>query len=303
MRPLCVLLEERHVSRAAERCGVSQPAMSRILDRLRTTFDDELLVRSGRRYERTPRADRLLAEVRDTLDRLDAAIAGGPFVPAQCETRFRVATTDYASIIFVPRILRDLEALAPNTSLNVTMWDHQAFDEIAAGRIDAAITGEHRPATLLGETLFDEDYVCIVAADHPLRARRIDLAAYLKFRHTVVDVVHGAQPAADQSLAARGVRRRVGYRTPFLGSAVFAVAETSMILTVPRRLAASVAPMVAVRTVEAPRELAAFSYALVWHHRFEASPAHVWFRERIRLIARDAFATGRAGRRRSPNGA
>jgi DNA-binding transcriptional LysR family regulator len=98
--------------------------------------------------------------------------------------------------------------------------------------------------------------------------------------------VRGGQPPADEPLAALGRRRRVGYRTPFLGSAVFAVARTSMILTVPRRLAANYVGKVPVRVIAAPRELATFTYSLVWHKRFDASLPHVWFRERIRLLAR-----------------
>jgi DNA-binding transcriptional LysR family regulator len=288
IRPLCVLLEERHVSRAAARCNMTQPAMSRVLDRLRITFDDELLVRSGRTYERTPRAERLLAELRDIVDRLDAAVAGDRFDPAQCETTFRVSTTDYASVIFLPRLLRALERLAPRAAVEVTTWDAHSFDDVAAGRIDAAITGVRSPSSaLVSERLFDDDYVCMVAINHPLPARRVDLESYLAFRHAVVDVVRGGQPPADEPLAALGRRRRVAYRTPFLGSAVFAVARTSMILTVPRRLAASYVGKVPVRVITAPRELATFTYSLVWHKRFDASLPHVWFRERIRLLARD----------------
>jgi len=288
IRPLCVLLEERHVTRAAARCNMTQPAMSRVLDRLRITFDDELLVRSGRSYERTPRAERLLAELRDIVDRLDAAIARDRFVPAQCETTFRISTTDYASVIFLPRLLSALERLAPRAAVEVTTWDAHSFDHVAAGRIDATITSVTSPSSaLVSERLFDDDYVCMVAINHPLPPRRVDLESYLEFRHAVVDVVRGFQPPADEPLAALGRRRRVGYRTPFLGSAVFAVARTSMILTVPRRLAASYVGKVPVRLVAAPRELATFTYSLVWHKRFDASLPHVWFRERIRRLARD----------------
>jgi DNA-binding transcriptional LysR family regulator len=82
IRPFCVLLEERHVSRAAERCDVSQPTMSRLLDRMRVTFKDDLLVRTGRRFETTPRAQRLLIELRELLERFDAVVTGDPFRPA-----------------------------------------------------------------------------------------------------------------------------------------------------------------------------------------------------------------------------
>jgi DNA-binding transcriptional LysR family regulator len=291
IRQLCVLLEERHVSRAAERCDVSQPAMSRLLDRMRAMFGDELLVRSGRQYELTPRAERLLAELRDVLERLDVAITGGDFVPERCEATFRIATTDYASVVLVPSVLSDLQAFAPNATLEITSWSDRSFEDLTAGRIDAAVgSAREAPEALRSEELFDDDYVCMVAADHPLRGRGVELATYLAYPHVVIDVVRGLQLPVDEPLAVRGLRRRVGYRTPFLASAIFAVARTSMILTVPRRLAASYATTVSVRTLAAPREIAALSYALIWHKRLDASAAHAWLRGRIHAIAETTFS-------------
>ena len=287
MRPLCTLLEERHVSNAAERCGVSQPAMSRTLERLRTAFGDDLLVRSGRSYELTPRAGQLLAEVQGALDRIDAAVTGNRFEPRQCNAIFRLASTDYISAVLVPHILRDLEDKAPSASLDLTMSDERTAEDVNAGRIDAAIVSvDDTLATLDREKLFDEDYVCLVAAHHPLSTRpRIALKHYLEHRHIVIDVADGAQPPIDRPLAARGVRRHVGYRTPFLTSAVFAVASTSMVLTIPRRLAATCTAEVPIRIVPAPKELDTFTYRLEWHKRLEASASHTWFRDRIRAIA------------------
>jgi DNA-binding transcriptional LysR family regulator len=287
MRPLRALLEDRHVSSAAERCGVSQPAMSRTLARLRTTFADDLLVRSGRRYERTPRADQLLAEVRDIFDRIEAALSGNHFDARQCDVVFRLASTDYISAVLLPHVLRDLQDNAPSSALELTRSDGRTADEVIAGRIDVAILSvDDAPATLNREKLFDEDYVCLVAADHSLAHRSsLTLGRYLKQRHIVIDVVHGLQPPIERPLAALGVRRQVGYRTPFLTSAVYAVASTSMVLTIPRRLAWICTVGLPVRIVRAPRELDNFTYTLAWHKRLEASAAHAWLRERIRTIA------------------
>jgi DNA-binding transcriptional LysR family regulator len=286
IRPFCVLLEERHVSRAAERCGVSQPTMSRLLDRMRATFNDELLVRSGRRFEATPRADTLLTELREVLERLDVVVTGAPFTPEHCDTTFRLATTDYASAVLVPAVLRDLQTLAPNGALEVTTLNDRTFEDLTAGRIDAAIGGAtDAPEELRCEKLFDDDYVCMVATGHPLRGPRTKLAAYLSYPHVVIDVTRGLQPPIDGPLANLGLRRRVGYRTPFLSSAIFAVEQTSMILTVPRLLAACYATTARVRTLAVPRELSTLSYYLIWHKRLDSSAAHAWFRERIHALA------------------
>jgi DNA-binding transcriptional LysR family regulator len=292
MRPLRALLEDRHVSSAAERCGVSQPAMSRTLARLRTTFADDLLVRSGRRYERTPRADELLAEVRDILDRIEVALSGNRFDARLCDVVLRLATTDYISAVFLPHVLRDLQDNAPSASLDVTRSDERTADEVGAGRIDLAILSvDDAPAPLNREKLFDDDYVCLVAADHTLADRSsLTLDSYLKQRHIVIDVWHGVQPPIDRPLAALGVRRHVGYRTPFLTSAAYAVASTSMVLTIPRRQAKSCTAGLPVRIVRAPRELDNFTYTLVWHKRLDASATHAWFRERIRTVASQVTA-------------
>jgi DNA-binding transcriptional LysR family regulator len=286
IRPFCVLLEERHVSRAAERCGVSQPTMSRLLDRMRATFGDELLVRNGRRFETTPRAQRLLTELREVLEHLDVVVTGDAFTPEHCDTTFRLATTDYASAVLVPDVLSDLQALAPNSALEVVTWNDRTFEDLAAGRIDAAIgapTGT--PEELRYTKLFDDDYVCMVAIGHPLRGGRAKLATYLTYPHVVIDVARGLQPPIDQPLANLGLRRRAGYRTPFLSSAIFAAERTSMILTIPRRLAARYATTARVRTVAVPRELSTLAYYLIWHKRLDSSASHAWLRARIQTLS------------------
>jgi len=292
LRPLCALLEERHVSRAAERCAITQPAMSRILERLRADFDDELLVRSGRRYERSPRAERLLVEVRAILESIEQATHDGRFEPERCDATFRVATTDYASAVLVPDVLRALEARAPHATLELTASGDRTLDDVAAGRVDVAITSiDEAQASLSRERLFDDTYVCVVADAHPLRARRLTLERYLAFRHVAIAVIDGAQPAVERALSARGVRRAIGYRTPFLTSAALIVAKTSLVLTIPRRLAERIATGFGIRTIAAPPELERFGYAITWHARLDASPAHAWFRELVGEAAATAFGS------------
>ena len=123
LQPLHALLEERQVTRAASRCGLSQPAMSRAFERLRETFHDELLVRTEGRYERTARGERLLAELQDLLPRLETAIRGDRFDPATSKDRFRIATTDYAGAILLPKLLEDISSVAPRVRLEVVAWN------------------------------------------------------------------------------------------------------------------------------------------------------------------------------------
>src|SRR5882762_3293877 len=122
LRTLFALLEERHVTRAAKRCFLSQSAMSRALERLRETFGDLLLVRSGRAYERTVRGERVLRELESLMPRLEAMVRGESFEPEGSHERFRVAMTDHAAAMLMPPLLRRVRAAATNVKLEVSMW-------------------------------------------------------------------------------------------------------------------------------------------------------------------------------------
>src|ERR1700751_2788696 len=117
---LHALLEERPVPRAAKRCFLSQSAMSRALERLREMFDDPLLIRSGRAYERTVRGDALLRELQSLLPRLEAMVRGQDFDPQRSQERFRLAVTDHASITLIPPLIRRIRSTAPDIRLEVS---------------------------------------------------------------------------------------------------------------------------------------------------------------------------------------
>ena len=287
LRPLVALLEERHVSRAAERMNITQPAMSRILERLRQDLGDDLLVRQGRNYERTPRGETLLADGRALIERFDELISNKSFNPGENDSVFRIATTDYASAVFVPALLVSLRAAAPRAAIALSMADRFTGQNVASGRIDFAIAGRNgsTPGQLRREELFSDDYVCVVRATEKKSRGRLTLREYTKMRHVAVDVVAGGQPPIERPLEALGLRRDVALRTPFLSSAVFALLSTDLVLTIPRRLADRVVTNSRLRLLQAPAEIEKFRYDLVWHSRIETSRAHAWFLDRMRDVA------------------
>jgi len=140
LEPLRALLEERHVTRAAARCGMSQPAMSRAFERLREMFADELHVRADGAYERTPRAERVLKELRDVLPRIETAIRGERFEAALSKERFRVATTEAAAALLVPSLFESVFAQAPGVRIDVTTLGIDAAADLEAGRIDILVS-------------------------------------------------------------------------------------------------------------------------------------------------------------------
>ena len=288
IEPLYALLDERHVTRAAQRCAMSQSAMSRALERLRSALDDELLVRSGGSYQRTPRGDQLLVDLQDLLPRLDAAVRGNRFEPATSRDRFNIATTDYAASILIPALLERVATAAPYVRIEVAAWNDRVLGDIEAGRIHLAVIGAQPPEPFESEPLFSDEFVCVVAEDHPLRAARLTLKRYVAYEHAVVAVGrNGGQPWIEGALAANGFRQRVAYRSPYQLSAMLAASRSTMICTTARRLATQLAPVANVRLLAAPRELPKIAYRMTWHRRLRDDAAQNWLRRQIRVIAKD----------------
>src|SRR5882762_6400098 len=295
LHALHALLEERHVTRAAKRCFLSQPAMSRALDRLRETLGDPLLVRTGRAYERTVRGERVLRELESIMRRLETMVQGEEFSPARSQESFRVAMTDHGSTILLPVLLQRIRKAAPDARLEVSAWRTQAYEDVAAGRIDVALSAEVVPPTLECELIFNLGFVCLVGSSQPLRTSRFTLKQYLKLPHALVETLDGQQTMVDRPLAQLGVKRRVALRLPFFLPAIFAIAKTDLILTVPRRLAKITGPIAGLRVVQPPREIEAFPYFMAWHSRLNTEPAHAWLRDQVRIAARSLSTFTRQG--------
>jgi len=286
LHPLRALLEERHVTRAAKRSFLSQPAMSRALERLREMFGDPLLVRSGRGYERTVRGERVLRALDALMPRLEGIVRGEEFDPARSPERFRVALTDHASTTLLPSLVARLRKAAAHMKLEVSTWRTEAYEDVAAGRLDIALSAEEVPPALESEVILDLDFVCLVGSAQRMRSRRLTLKQYLQFPHALVETLAGQQTLVDRPLAQLGAKRHVVFSLPFFVPAIFAIAQTDLVLTLPRKLAKIAAGMAGLRVVEPPREIKAFPYFMAWHPRLTTEPAHAWFREQLRIAAR-----------------
>ncbi len=286
LHPLHALLEERHVTRAAKRSFLSQPAMSRALERLREMFGDPLLVRSGRGYERTVRGERVLRALDALMPRLEGIVRGEEFDPARSQERFRVALTDHASTTLLPSLVARLRKAAAHMKLEVSTWRTEAYEDVAAGRLDIALSAEEVPPALESEVILDLDFVCLVGSAQRMRSRRLTLKQYLQFPHALVETLAGQQTLVDRPLAQLGAKRHVVFSLPFFVPAIFAIAQTDLVLTLPRKLAKIAAGMAGLRVVEPPREIKAFPYFMAWHPRLTTEPAHAWFREQLRTAAR-----------------
>ncbi|MHA3701246.1 LysR family transcriptional regulator [Jatrophihabitans sp. YIM 134969] len=283
--PLAALLEERHVTRAAERVHLSQPAMSRTLARLRRVFDDELLVRGPAGYEPTPRAERIQRDLRALLPQVRQLFAGGRFDPAAATESHRLSGTDYAVWLFAPSLFRAVLLASPHSQITFTPWHDRVFEDLERGTVDLAFYGLAAPAGLRSQKLFDERFVCLVSDASPLaRRRRLDLDTYLAASHVVIDVGEGEQTVIDRHLSTLGRRRAVSLRLPYHAAAPAVLPGTALVATLPKRLADTFAGDPDLRFLAAPPEIAAMTYRMSWHPRLDDDPAHRWLRAQVRAV-------------------
>jgi DNA-binding transcriptional LysR family regulator len=194
--------------------------------------------------------------------------------------------TDNGSIVLLPALTQRIRTAAPDITLEIVAWHDRSFEDVEAGKIDLALSPLAAPAPLETETLYKEDFVCLLGGGHKLRSRRFTLKQYLELSHVVVTVLANQQTLVDRPLADLGLRRRVALSVPFFVPAVAAVAGSDLVVTLPRKLAKAVAAMANVRSVEPPPEIKSFQYFMVWHPRLTAEPAQVWFREQLRIVAK-----------------
>lgn len=278
-----VLAEERNASRAAKRLFLSQPAVSRSLQRLRETFHDDLLVRTAQGYELTGQGERLLKELEVMLPRLDRLIAGSGFDPATEQASFRIACTDNATSIIAPLLCRDVLPAAKQVRLEFIPWREGDFEELAHGRIDLVLMPDevHPPPQLQSEPIsYKDEFVCVVSAEAQYD-RQLTLTQYLTAEHIGVGDIDGAQDVPEKRLATLGLSCRVVLHVPYFSAAIHCVAGTDLIATIPRRFAGLEAHNRAIKVLEAPVELPSFRYQMVWHPRVSTDAAHSWLRTTI----------------------
>lgn len=286
---LAVLLEERHVSRAADRIGLSQPATSRALQRLRTTLDDELLVRTRTGYQLTPRAERIQRELAAILPRLEVVFGTEEFDPASATDSFRILGTDYTTSVLGPGLFRRMFREAPGTSLTFNQWHDGVFEDVAHGLADLAFAGVSTGPGLRSELLYEETFACLLSADHPLADRdSLTLEEFLGAAHCVVDVLRGEQSAVDRRLTELGEHRVPALSVPYHTAAVLAVKGTPLVATLPVRLLSTVEDS-ELRIVGAPGEVASMPYLMSWHARLDDDPAQRWLRDIVRVVAAETL--------------
>lgn len=278
------LMNERNVTRAATRVGVSQPAMSAALSRLRTLLGDPLFQRSSAGLMPTPRARDLAAPVASALRQIESAMVSQPvFRPETASVTFKLGLQDYPTAVLLPALLEALGQTVPGVSLNVHAFNDRdaAVDLLDAGVIDAAIgvAPTSTDGRILTRPLLRDDFVTIVSSDHPAAHGPMDLDTYLGLRHVLVSPEGQSHGLVDQALAQQGKQRKLALTLPQIFAVPAVVARTDMAATILKRVALQSQACHRLVLFPPPLPLPEIDFHLIWHRRSDNHPAQLWFRE------------------------
>jgi DNA-binding transcriptional LysR family regulator len=300
---------EGNVTRAAERLGVTQSALSHALRRLRKLVGDPLFVRGSGGMVLTPRAEALVVPLRSALVTLGRALSEpGRFDPSSARRAFRVATPDLFDVFLLPPLLERIRSEAPGIDVTIVpVAEPRLTERLETGEVDMAIvpreeaqsSGPSAPAEggLVRRTLFRDRLVCLIRGEHPLlvgkpgrrtrKTRSLSLDDYVRLSHLLISPSGEGPGPVDRALAERGLARRVALRIPHFYSALAIIARSDLVLTAPTALARLAPRKPSVVTLSPPLRLPGHSINLVWHERFSKDPAHAWLRELLVDVARE----------------
>jgi DNA-binding transcriptional LysR family regulator len=286
------LYDELSVSRAARLLGMSQPAVSMALRRMREAFDDPLFIRVPTGITPTPRAHAIVRLARPLVERLQTdLLEGETFEPSTATRPFTLALSDVGEMAFLPRVANALRAQAPEAAIrSVSVPLAQLAHELEKGEIDLAVG--YFPAlaskTFRQRRVSTHGFACLMRAGHPRRAERISRENFLAAQHMVVREDGRSQEVLERFFGRRRIRRKVAVFASHFLSVPFVVARSDLIATVPYRVAmefAEMSPQLAIALP--PFDIPGFDLKLHWHRRFDNEPRNRWLREQLATMFRD----------------
>ena len=296
---LDVLLRERSVTKAANQLGISQPAMSNSLKRLRTLFGDSLLIRTSEGMMPTEFAQELGPKVHASLLSIESIVQPREeFEPLKSTRVFRVMASDYAESTLLPGLLSRLRSQAPNISLDILTPSDVSFLDVEQGKVDLVINRfDKMPLSFHQKTLWRDNFSCLLSARNPL-VNAFNLDNYLSAHHvwvskTGMGVGVGIDPEdvqrlgwVDEALREIGRKRTITVFTRHYQAAALLANQKDLIVTVPSKLARQQANNNQIRILPPPFEIPSLTLTMAWSPLLHNDPAHRWMRQLISVTAK-----------------
>lgn len=277
------VMQERNVTRAGQRLGLSQPAMSHALARLRSMLKDDLFIRSPKGMLPTPRAEQLASPVRSALDGLQHSLEPTQFIPSKATRRFRVAVDNYSAVVLVGPLAGRITKIAPGVTLEFRpSGTLDILDLLDRGELDLTI-GHFREQgeRFSRQSLLQDDFVVVLRKGHPAAStRELSMEEFAALSHLAISSVPYSTDFIDQALARERLARRIQLRAPFL-SAVPILVDSDMVSILQRRVAEELVRYHPLLIRPLPHSSPTMETAMIWPRWLDNQPAHLWFREII----------------------
>jgi len=285
------LMEERSVTRAADRLGITQPALSNALARLREMMQDQLFIRERYGIQPTPMALELAPVIAAALAKIDEAILGQQdFDPRQAGRLMTIAPNSYVEFVLVPAIVARLREVAPGIRLRLTPFGTDLSETGVISGTTAMVFGRiiDPPDNLVVQHLMDEGLACVVRADHPEIGDSISREQYEHMRHVNVLPPGRLRLGLFTALEQRGIKREVAVSVTHFLAVPEMIAVTDYCATLPNRICQRLAADPRLKVLPAPVDLGTFPIEMAWHVRYRNDPAHRWLRTLISDIVKEA---------------
>jgi DNA-binding transcriptional LysR family regulator len=280
------VMQERNVTRAGSNIGLSQPAVSHALSRLRHMLKDELFVRTPDGMVPTPRAEQLAAPLRRALNDMQLALEPETFVPQEATRLFVLALNNYAAVTLAPSLVTSVISAAPGIRLDLrpiglrdmpTLLDRGELD-LAIGTFDDV--GERFART----PLLEDSFVVAMRRDHPAARRELTEEELASLSYLEISSSGEDTSFVEQWLGTRGLTRNITHRAPRLSAAAI-LSSTNMVAVLSRRLAEQWVQTHGLSTCKLPLTSPAIRIGMLWHRRFDDHPAHLWLRKLVQQTA------------------
>jgi DNA-binding transcriptional LysR family regulator len=282
------VMQDRSVTRAGDRIGLSQPATSHALNRLRYMLKDELFIRTPEGMVPTPRAEMLALPLRNALSEMQLALEPAVFDPVASDRRFVLTVNNYAAVVLVPPLVAAISATAPAVQLDLRpSGTLDVVDRLDHGDLDLTIGRMETPGErFAGAPLLEDPFVMVMRRGHPASRRKLSIETFAALPHLEISSSGDDTHFIDDWLAERGLVRRIALRAPYLSAGAVLV-QSDLVATLSRRIAQEFVRNHPLQIREPPYDSPQVRTTMLWHRRFDGHPAHRWLREIILSVAKN----------------